>query len=58
MLEQLKQLTKVTWDGNLICKSDRDNLVKIGLADRLEGFNFITKKGLKYLIDLDEYKDE
>ena len=43
----------LTWDGNLISKYDRDNLVKAGLAQRFEGgFNLITAKGVQYLFDL------
>lgn len=53
MIEQLQQLCTVTWDGNLIGKSCRDDLVKAGLAQRWEGgFNFITAKGFEYLRDL------
>ena len=52
LLDQLQQLLSVTWDGNLICKADRDELVKKRLADKYDGFNYITKKGLRYLIDL------
>jgi hypothetical protein len=52
MIEQLQLLCMVTWDGNLISKTHRDELVRAGLAQRLEGYNFITVKGLRYLIDL------
>lgn len=54
MVEQLKQLLRVTWDGNLISKRDRDELVKLGYVDRTEGYNFITKKGIQYLINYSE----
>ena len=56
MLEQLKQLLTVTWDGNLISKKYRDDLVESGLAERQSGYNFLTAKGVKYLIDLKELK--
>lgn len=36
-----------TWDGNLISKPDRDGLVESGLADRWEGWNFLTPEGVK-----------
>lgn len=52
-VEQLFLLFKgVTWDGDLISKVDRDELVKAGLADRKRGYNFITAKGIEYLLDL------
>jgi predicted transcriptional regulator len=53
MLEQLTQLKTVTWDGNLISKDYRDQLVKAGLAERTNGgWNFITAKGVEYLFNL------
>jgi hypothetical protein len=53
MIEQLQLLCMLTWDGNLISKSYRDDLVKAGLAQRFEGgFNLITAKGVQYLFDL------
>jgi len=43
----------LTWDGNLISKSHRDELAKAGLAQRFDGgFNLITPKGIQYLTDL------
>jgi len=55
-LEQLKQLTSVTWDGNLISKTARDELVKTGLVARVKGFNYITEDGIKTLLSLGEIK--
>jgi len=53
MIEQLQCLCMLTWDGNLISKSHRDELVKAGLAQRFEGgYNLITAKGVQYLYDL------
>ena len=49
--DQLKQLMQVTWDGNLISKADRDNLVLYGFAQRYKGWNLITIAGLSYLSD-------
>ena len=51
-LEQLKQLTTATWDGNLISKQDRTELVKSGLAAKAEGWNFITAEGIRALNNL------
>jgi hypothetical protein len=51
-IEQLKQLTTVTWDGDLISKSEQESLEKTGLVQRAYGFNFITKKGVEYLVNL------
>lgn len=55
-LEQLKQLRSVTWDGNLIGKQYRDDLVKSGLVERLDGWNWLTRRGVEYLITLRELK--
>jgi len=51
-VEQLKQLISITWDGHLISKSDRDKLIKAGLAQRGWGWNWITEKGVEYLVNL------
>jgi len=47
-VEAILQLwrTGVVWDGNLVSKQGRDELVKQGLADRINGFNFLTKEGI------------
>lgn len=52
MIEQLQQLCTLTWDGNLIGKSLRDDLVLAGLAQRCLGYNWITAKGIRYLAEL------
>ena len=53
MIEQLQQLCTVTWDGNLMSKSDRDALNRVGLIKRIPGgFNVITAKGVVYLNEL------
>jgi len=36
-----------TWDGNLISKSDRDELVDADLVERWQGWNFLTLDGVK-----------
>lgn len=45
--EQAVQLLTPVWDGDLISKPDRDALVKAGLADKVDGFNMLTRRGLK-----------
>lgn len=48
-LDQLAQLVRITWDGDLISKSERDHLVKEGFAAMSNGFNIITPLGIEYL---------
>jgi len=57
-LDQLLQLTKVTWDGDLISKTERDCLVKECLASRSSGFNVITDNGIRILSQLNLIKEE
>lgn len=52
MIEQLQQLCTVTWDGNLLSKDYRTELIKSGLAQRWNGYNFITLKGIRCLAEL------
>lgn len=53
MIEQLQQLCTVTWDGNLMSKTYRDALNRVGLVKRVPGgFNVITAKGIIYLNQL------
>lgn len=51
-LEQLHILLKVTFDGDLISKDARDHLVKAGLVQRYNGWNWVTQKGVEYLENL------
>lgn len=51
-IEQLKQLITVTWDGHIIGKSIRDDLLSSGLAQRTQGYNWLTPKGVEYLVNL------
>ncbi len=47
---QLQQLTCLTWDGDLISKTERDKLYKAELIDRFDGgWQIITAKGVQYL---------
>jgi len=48
-LEQLIQLLTIVWDGDLINKGERDELVNLGFAQRSSGFNIITPDGIEYL---------
>ena len=45
-VECLSQLRSATWDGNLISKDIRTELVQIGMAERWNGWTFITKLGI------------
>lgn len=36
-----------TWDGNLVSKGERDRMVDAGLADRWNGWNFLTQEGVE-----------
>lgn len=49
--EQLIMLRTATWDGDLISKSYRKELVKLGFVEQAYGWNFITSEGIKYLLD-------
>lgn len=50
-MDQMIQLVRPVWDGDLISKKDRDTLVSMEFAVRLEnGFNVLTKHGFNYLI--------
>lgn len=52
-IEQLEQLKTFTWDGNLISKTDRDELVKYGYAVRAtDGWQIITPSGIDCLVKL------
>lgn len=50
-LEVINQLWKSgpVWDGYLVSKTGRDELVDVGLCDRCEGFNFLTKDGVRVM---------
>lgn len=49
LIEQLQQLTNLTSDGDLIDKSQRDQLVRLGYATRVQGWNIINIMGIQYL---------
>lgn len=48
--EQLQQLVTVIWDGNLISKEARDELVREGFCQRDNGWNLLTLKGFRELL--------
>jgi hypothetical protein len=48
-LEALWQLRVTVWDGYVISKMLRDQLVDKGLAARLAGWQFITREGMAVL---------
>lgn len=48
-LEVLYQMRKTVWDGYVISKACRDQLVDMGLVDRLNGWQFITRLGMAVL---------
>ena len=48
-IDQLIQLLRIVADGDLISKDDRNKLVEIGFANKVEGFNIITVEGIEYL---------
>lgn len=52
-IQQLLQLLQVTADGDLIDKTNRDDLIRMGLAQRVRGWNIITEKGLLLAQDLE-----
>lgn len=60
-LECLQQLISPVWDGNLISKAGRSELVDLGLVSRFDGLNFCTQDGycvmsvLGYLKDRDKF---
>ena len=51
-LEQLAQLRSITYDGDLISKSDAKELLDTGYIIKFRGFNALTCQGINLLIDL------
>lgn len=56
-IEQLQQLQKPVWDGNVISKSVRDELWSKGLIDRWNGWQIVTIYGLAVLETLGLIKE-
>jgi hypothetical protein len=40
-----------TWDGDVPSKSGRDELVRLNLAGRCEGYQFLTAAGVRMALD-------
>lgn len=51
-VEQCAQCMNATWDGDIINKRHRDELFKAGLINRRNGFNFISSKGIEWLLEI------
>lgn len=56
-LECLEQLISPVWDGNLISKATRSELVDMKLVSRYAGLNFCTQDGYAVLEILGQLKD-
>lgn len=48
-----------TWDGDVPSKSGRTQLMRLGLAERGDGYNWLSRKGVLHCISLgmDREKD-
>lgn len=42
-----------TWDGNVVSKSGRDELIDAGLAFRVNSFASLTEEGLRAAVEWD-----
>lgn len=51
-IQQLKQLTVPTWDGEIISKTARDQLAEAGLVGHTHGWNFLTERGVEICVAL------
>jgi hypothetical protein len=51
-VHQLRQLTSITRDDELLSPADRDVLWKAGLVSRMHGWNMVTEHGIDYLMSL------
>lgn len=47
IIETLRLLKTVTFDGNIPSKQVRDHLVRHGYVERFEGYNMLTPKGIE-----------
>ena len=53
-IEQLSQLLcGPVWDGNVIDKNRRGQLLKVGYAAKYNGWTFLTRKGIQVAVDLE-----
>jgi len=56
-LEALKQLKCATWDGDLVSKSARSDLLRKGLAVKFNGWQVASLEGLAILETLGLLKE-
>lgn len=47
-----------TYDGDVISKSQRDELVRLKLCDRREGYNFLTREGVEVALSMHMDRDK
>lgn len=40
-----------TWDGNIVSKSGRNELMSVGLVDRINGWAFLTREGVQAAVE-------
>lgn len=52
-VEVLGQLftTGPVWDGNIISKAGRDQLIRMRFADRVDGWAFLTREGVQLAVE-------
>lgn len=41
------------WDGNVVSKSGRDDLVEMGFAERWNGWQWLTREGIEVAVTSD-----
>lgn len=52
MIQQLQQLVSVTREEDILNPVDRDALIDVGYADKVNEFSFITANGIIVLHNL------
>lgn len=57
-LEVLRQCRSTVWDGNVVSKTQRDELYALGLITRWNGWQVITQEGMAVLSTLGEMDDD
>jgi hypothetical protein len=57
-LEVLRQCRMTIWDGNVVSKSARNELLRKGLIDKWNGWQVITREGMAVLDTLGEMNDD
>lgn len=46
-----------TWDGNIVSKSGRSEIVSVGLAKHLNGWSYLTDEGVDVAVQWDASGD-